>query len=355
MGHRSKLTGFILIALACAALGQGGPQLVPPATTGVPRARQPGQQSNCRSCSTVVWTEKVWSSAPHNGFTDLVRYKDRWFCAIREGSAHRSADGSIRILTSTDGEIWKPAARISSSAGDLRYPKLSAASDGRLFLVAIEERQGIVWERHQSAIWTSPDGRNWGAPVAVCEPNMQLGRLTWHNRMAFAAAYSNVRDEFLRIYGAPAIDKFAALTPKQLEGQAPAEASIVFPQGDDALCLAQRDAKGATAALGRAKPPYRGWLWTDLNVRLETPNMIVLPDDRIVVAGRTASGGASRLALFWLDQEDNRLREFLTLPSNGDAGYPGLAWHDGLLWVSYHSSQEGTAGIYIAKVRLGDK
>jgi len=344
-----------LIALACAALGQGVRQPLPPATVGVSRPRQLGQQSKCRGCTEVVWMEKVWSSAPHNGFTDLVRYKDRWFCAVREGSAHRSADGTIRILTSADGEVWKPAARISSSAGDLRYPKLSASSDGRLILVAIEERQGIVWERHQSAVWASPDGRNWGAPLAVCEPNMQLGRLAWHNRMAFAAAYSNVRDEFLRIYAAPTIDKFAALTPKLLEGQAPGEASIVFLPGESALCLAQRDAKGATAALGRAKPPYRGWMWADLNVRLETPNMVVLPDERIIVAGRVSTGGAPRIALFWLDRDNNHLREFLTISSSGDAGYPGLAWHDGLLWVSYHSSNDGTAGIYVAKVQLGDK
>ena len=36
----------------------------------------------------------------------------------------------------------------------------------------------------------------------------------------------------------------------------------------------------------------------------------------------------------------------LTLPSGGDTSYPGLVWHDGLLWVSYYSSHEGKAAIY---------
>src|SRR5205085_7380324 len=42
----------------------------------------------------------------------------------------------------------------------------------------------------------------------------------------------------------------------------------------------------------------------------------------------------------------------LTLPSGGDTSYAGLVWHEGLLWVSYYSSHEGKASIYLAKVRL---
>ena len=42
----------------------------------------------------------------------------------------------------------------------------------------------------------------------------------------------------------------------------------------------------------------------------------------------------------------------LTLPSGGDTSYPGLVWHDGLLWVSYYSSHEGKSAIYLAKVKV---
>lgn len=333
MGHGSKITGFILIALACAA---AAPKPAP-------------------SKPEIVWVEKIWSSAPHNGFTDLVRYKNRWYCALREGQAHTSGDGTIRILTSLDGEVWRPAARISSPGGDLRYPKLGATGDGRLVLVAVEERQGIVWERYQSAVWLSPDGRTWGSPIGVCEPNVQLGRLAWHNGMAFGAGHGNVREDFLRIYAARHLDRFEALTPKILTKESPGEASLLFLEDASALCLARRDAQGATAMLGRAKPPYRGWTWTALNMNLESPNMLMLPDARIVAAGGVTSAGKSRIALAWLDPEDNRLREFLALPAGGDAGSPGLAWHDGFLWVSYYSSHDGKAGIYVAKVRTGDQ
>ncbi len=330
MSHIGKFTGLTLLALVCAA----GPRPAP----GKPE---------------LVWLEKVWSSAPHNGATDLVRYKDRWYCALREGAGERSADGAIRILTSLDGEVWRSAARLAATSVDLRDPKLSVSEDGRLVLVAVEERQGIVWERHQTCAWTSSDGRNWVGPTNLAEPNVQLGRLVWHNRIVFATGYSNVREDFLRIYAAHNLDKLVALTPKMLSEEAPGQASLLFLADQRALCLAQRGAPGARAALGQAQPPYRGWIWADLNVDLECPSLLMLPDGRIAAAGRTRSEGRPRVALFWLDADEGLLRQFLELPSGGSAGAPGLAWHDGLLWVSYYSSHDGKTGIYVAKVRTG--
>jgi len=54
----------------------------------------------------------------------------------------------------------------------------------------------------------------------------------------------------------------------------------------------------------------------------------------------------------WLDPQAGTLTEFLKLPSGGDTSYPGLVWHDGLLWVSYYSSHEGKTSVYLAKVKL---
>ena len=51
---------------------------------------------------------KIWDRAPHNAFTDLVRFQDRWFCVFREGQGHVSPDGAIRVITSTDGREWIP-------------------------------------------------------------------------------------------------------------------------------------------------------------------------------------------------------------------------------------------------------
>ena len=61
----------------------------------------------------LLESRKIWDAAPHNAFTDLIRLKGAWYCCFREGSAHVSPDGAVRVITSTDGQQWTPAARLT--------------------------------------------------------------------------------------------------------------------------------------------------------------------------------------------------------------------------------------------------
>src|SRR4051812_523586 len=56
---------------------------------------------------------RIWDAAPHNAFTDLVRFKDRWVCVFREGDTHVAPDGKLRVIESADGKQWAPAALVS--------------------------------------------------------------------------------------------------------------------------------------------------------------------------------------------------------------------------------------------------
>ncbi len=84
----------------------------------------------------IVSVEKIWDAAPHNAFTDLIRFKDRWFCTFRESEAHVGGDGRIRLIESRDGKTWTSAALLEEKGVDLRDPKLSITPDGRLMVVA---------------------------------------------------------------------------------------------------------------------------------------------------------------------------------------------------------------------------
>ena len=79
--------------------------------------------------------------------------------------------------------------------------------------------------------------------------------------------------------------------------------------------------------------------------------MIRLPDRRLLATVRLYDGGL-RTSLCWVDVEAGTLAEFLRLPSGGDTSYAGTLWHDGLVWISYYSSHDGKACIYLAKVKL---
>src|SRR5918996_1387713 len=73
----------------------------------------------------VVSVRKIWDEGKHNAFTDLVRWRDKWYCTFREADAHVGGDGKLRVLESADGERWDPVALVAEQGIDLRDPKLS--------------------------------------------------------------------------------------------------------------------------------------------------------------------------------------------------------------------------------------
>src|SRR6188508_961896 len=83
-----------------------------------------------------VEVRKIWDSAPHNAFTDLARFNGQWFCVFREGKAHVSPDGAIRVLASSNGNAWNSAARLTSTNADLRDAKIVITPKNELMLTA---------------------------------------------------------------------------------------------------------------------------------------------------------------------------------------------------------------------------
>ncbi len=301
--------------------------------------------------AAIVSHQRIWDRAPHNAFTDLARFKGRWYCAFREGAAHVSPDGALRVITSADGERWASADLLTWPHADVRDAKLTVTPDDRLMLSGAAALHQPATARHQSAVWFSSDGRTWGDGLPVADPNFWLWRVTWRRGTAFGFAYGTGGDRFIRLYSSRNGFEFRVLADRVAEEGFPNESSIVFLNDETALCLLRRDGQPNTALLGSSRPPYRAWNWRDLGARIGGPSMILLPDGRIV-AGVRLYNGRVRTSLCWVDREEGHLTEFLTLPSGGDTSYPGLVWHEGLLWVSYYSSHEGKTSIYLAKVRL---
>ena len=299
----------------------------------------------------IVEARKIWDHAPHNAFTDLIRFKDEWLCVFREGSAHVSPDGALRVIASVDGRNWSSIALLTYPRGDLRDAKITVTPGGELMLSGAAALQQPAEFKHQSLAWFSRNGKDWSDPVKIGDPNLWLWRTTWHNKTAYSIGYDTAGENFVRLYSSPDGRRFTALVPKLFDEGHPNETSVVFLRDDTALCLLRRDGAPGTGELGEAQPPYTEWKWRDLGVKIGGPHMVLLPDGRIVAAVRLYDGGA-RTSLAWLDRRAGTLTEFLKLPSGGDTSYAGLVWHDELLWVSYYSSHEGKASIYLAKVKL---
>ncbi|MBT6493014.1 MAG: SUMF1/EgtB/PvdO family nonheme iron enzyme, partial [Planctomycetaceae bacterium] len=294
----------------------------------------------------------IWDGAPHSAFTDLIRFKDRWICVFREGGSPSSYDGKLRIISSNDGQSWESAALLESPGKDLRDPKLSRMPDGRLMLSAAERQQGGDTSE-QTLAWNSTDGRQWSKAADLGEPNWRLWRITWRNGMGYSLAYSGKSSATtVRLFRGKDPTTFRPDVQDLGVVGGPSEASLLFLPDNTLLALVRRGAATKTATLGTSSPPYETWAWKDLDQELAGPNLIRLADGRLVVGARLAK--PARTSLCWLDAEKGTLTEFLLLPSGGSSGYPGLVEHEGMLWVSYYSSHEGKAKVYLAKVKVPD-
>jgi hypothetical protein len=298
----------------------------------------------------LVEAKKIWDRAPHNAFTDLVRFGDRWFCVFREGAGHVSPDGALRVITSLDGQQWESAALLTSATSDLRDAKITITPDGQLMLCGAEALHDKSRQTHQSVAWFSKDGRVWSEKYVIGDPDFWLWRVTWHQGRAYGIGYGCGKDRSVRLYSSQDGKKFETLVERLFAEGYPNETSLVF-DGDTAYCLLRRDDQPNSGLLGVSLPPYTQWEWKDLGARIGGPHMVRLPDGRFVAAVRMYDGSV-RTSLAWIDPGSGKLTEFLKLPSGGDTSYAGLVVHDGLLWVSYYSSHEGKTSIYLARVQL---
>lgn len=305
----------------------------------------------------LVDVKRIWDKAPHNAFTDLIRFRDRWYCVFREARNHwgPGARGEVRIVTSDDGSNWKTAGLFSDpELGDPRDPKLSIHPDGKLMVIYFRRFNPTRFpEKHERQYMRlSADGTQWTDAVEIGFPDRWLWRITWHEGNAYGVSHGGPADKppFTGQRSGRLVVSEDGKQFKPLVGMAyGGESTIRFLPDGKALCL--RRSENNQGLLGISSPPYQDWAWKDLDTTIGGPNFIRLPDGRLVAVVRLYDG-ERRTSLCRLDPDEGTLTETLALPSGGDTSYAGLVWHDDLLWISYYSSHEGKAAIYLARVRF---
>lgn len=305
----------------------------------------------------LVSVEKIWDAGRHNAFTDLIRFRDRWFCVFREALDHVGGDGRIRVITSADGSQWQSAALVAEEGIDLRDPKLSITPDGRLMIVA----GGSVYAGTRTLMGRQPrvafssDGYQWTSPVRVLKEGEWLWRVTWHEGRAYGVSYNTTAGQpdsgnewFVSLYASDDGVDWKLVAPLEVPERAN-ETTLRFLADGTLMALVRREKGNTMGWIGTSRPPYRQWKFNEIGHRLGGPNFIQLPDGSLWAGSRSYPGGAKTvLARMTADSYE----PVLTLPSGGDNSYPGLVWHEGLLWMSYYSSHEGKTSIYLARIRL---
>jgi hypothetical protein len=301
----------------------------------------------------LVEARKVWDRAPHNAFTDLKRFKDDWYLAFREAASHGVAGkGSVRVIRSRDGRKWESVTVLKYKPGwDMRDAKLNVLPDGRLMLNTAAAPLANIQSR-QSLAWFSRDGADWSdGPHEVGQLNWWLWGVRIHpNGTIYGVGYGDLgsRPVHTRLYRSRDGLDYQVVVPTLTSDPHTGETALLFRKNGTTVALVR--AKD-DSLVGVSRGDLTQWTFKRLPQQLGGPELLELPDGQIL-AGTRLYDGKVRTSLCLLDPEAGRMTETLTLPSGGDTSYPGLVWHDGLLWVSYYSSHEGRAAIYLAKVRV---
>jgi hypothetical protein len=243
---------------------------------------------------------------------------------------------------------------ISHPTDDLRDAKLCIAPDGRFMLNGAGMRADEPI-RYHSMVWFSGDkGKTWDEGRRIGDPGFWLWRVQWHDANAYTMGYGTDRDRsqrLLRLYKSADGATFDPLVERVNVPNGVGEDKILFMNDGTALCLLRCETESKNGLLGSSRPPFTEWTWKVLGLRIGGPNMIQLPDGRILAVTRLYSP-KPRTSLSWIDPIAGSITEFLELPSGGDTSYAGMVLHDGILWVSYYSSHEEKTCIYLAKVKL---
>jgi len=360
--------------------------IIPPGVFAAPCA---GRGADAPIEAELVELTKIWdprlrgdmlapaqAGAPHNAFTDLIRWKDSFYCVFRQGRGHVSSDGAIRVLKSKDASSWEPMALVNLDGYDLRDPHVSVTPDNSLMLLggAAPRKQDNQAAPTGTFVCFSKDGQHWTEPRIVIEPGRWLWRVTWHNAKAYGVSYAAGKNmPYIDLLVSPDGLTYQQHAPNLFGQGYPTEATLRFDVDDTCYALVRRDRledQPSSALLGLSKPDYTKWQWHDLGADFNGfggPNLIGIPSGHWIGAGRmhprlrgdrlapAQAGDGAHTALTYIDVKNGTMTKLLKLPSGGDTSYPGLLWHENLLYVSYYSSHEGKTSIYLAKVRINPK
>ncbi len=146
-------------------------------------------ESDVPISAKLLQVNKIWGEKPHNAFTDLIRWHDRWYCAFREAQNHVGTQGQLRIITSADGEHWESAAALTDPTYDLRDANLSIMPDGRLMAIGGAQLADGTKRKTGTFASYSKDGTEWTTPAIILPVGRWMWGATWHDGTAWGVSY----------------------------------------------------------------------------------------------------------------------------------------------------------------------
>ena len=316
---------------------------------------------------------RVFHNGEHNAFTDLIRFKGKFYLTFRScPDGHMvHPTSSIIILSSTDTIQWKQMHRFSVPLRDTRDPHFLAFK-GKLFVYTgtwysgqtTLKREDYDLNKHLGyAVW-SEDGARWHGPIML---EGTFGHYIWRANTFDGKAYLCGRRK--KNFAIPPRGEGSLVESAMLESDDGLiwRTRTLFQEVDGDETAFQFESDRSIIAVGRrgrnnaqllrSRRPYTQWERKDLDRYIGGPLLAVWVG-RYVVGGRKNAGDRGyKTAMCWL--VDDQLYEFAELPSAGDNSYPGFVeLSPSRAVMSWYSSHERDAGgktitaIYMADLHI---
>lgn len=316
---------------------------------------------------------RVFWNGEHNAFTDLIRWKDRYYLTFRSCPDGHMVFPSAKIivLASDDTKSWEKVYEFSVPKRDTRDPHFLEFK-GKLFVYSgtwycgdsAPKRADYDMNKHLGyGVWTE-DGKKWSIPEQLEGTyGHYIWRATAHDGKAYLCGrrrhdYADENGERGWIESAMLESddglrwRFAGL----FQDKRGNETDFLFEPDGQVVALV----RDTNSTLNRARPPYQKWERKNIGVYIGGP-MFTRWGERFLIGGRKmdfdkeAEARKPKTVLYWLKKDDS-LQQIAELPSGGDNSYTGfieLSPTKGLLsWYSSHEKDE--KGKTITAIYLAD-
>ncbi len=343
--------GVVALLLSCPALGS------------------PTQAANLPAVK-VRNLRQAFHNGEHNAFTDLCRFRNRYYLTFRScpdgHGVHPTS--SIIVLTSGDTRNWRQVHRFRVPRRDTRDPHFLIFR-AELFVYTgtwycgSESPARYDMNQHLGYAARTSDGERWESPVLL---EGTYGHYIWRaaahggkaylcgrRKRHFAATSTRAeRDPLVESALLESDDGIVWRKVGLFQTAFGDETAFVF-ESNDALLAVSRSGGRRNAQVVRARPPYTVFERTDLDRYIGGP-LLVKWGEHYVVGGRKIVSGDPVTSFYWL--QNDRLVEFAELPSGGDNSYPGFVrTSPGQALISYYSSHErGADGRVMTAIYLAE-
>ncbi|MCC6681285.1 MAG: hypothetical protein IT445_10340 [Phycisphaeraceae bacterium] len=299
------------------------------------------------SWRSVAWVKSIWTLTDTNRYRSweehaawgnaeswyithprIAWFNNQLFATFTESNQpHGEGDAVIHVMVSgDDGQNWSTAAHYEVENG-FKNTHFSITSDDRLMLT------GYHVDSNRMMASFSANGSTWSPLTQFTTPDGQgpgiMFQLAWHDSKAYG-----INRQGLPWMSENGLDYEPILVSSPADGTVGGNEIASTFLGDQWIAF-QRSGRIASS-----ESPYANWDLNDANYR-ETrqyggPALITLPDGQVVAGSREWElGGYEQPAAVF--RYDDGILEPLNAFNSGATmtGYPGLAWHNGYLYVSF--------------------